>query len=118
MSDSLDATAPETRVRLDGPEGLASLRQRVRALLADCPPAVVVDVVLLVDGLAGAACEHGTPPFEVRLARDVTGVLRVAVTTVPAGADLGIGTRVLDSVSTRWGTAPGVLWAERDLSRT
>ncbi|MDQ0381905.1 hypothetical protein [Amycolatopsis thermophila] len=116
MSDALDATTPATRVRLDGPGGLAPLRRRVRELVAGAAPPVVVDVLLLADGLAGAACEHGTAPFEVRLFRFAAGVLRVEVTGVPPRLDLGLGARVLDSVSTRWGhTADGTLWAERDL---
>ncbi|UQS24476.1 hypothetical protein L1857_17440 [Amycolatopsis thermalba] len=116
MTDSLEEQTPATAaVRLDGPEGLAPLRRRVRAMLADCPDPVVIDVVLLVDELAASACVTAFPPFEVRLSR-TAGVLRVEVDGVGAPPEPGIGTGVLDTISTRWGTGPdGVLWAEREL---
>lgn len=115
LTDSLDERTPATAVRLDGPEGLAPLRRRVRAMLADCPPPVVIDVVLLVDELAASACATGFPPFEVRLSR-AGDVLRVEVDGVGGAPEPGIGTGVLDAISTRWGTGPrGVLWAEREL---
>ncbi|GHE84215.1 hypothetical protein GCM10017786_14680 [Amycolatopsis deserti] len=115
MTDSLEERTPATAVRLDGPEGLAPLRRRVRAMLADCPAPVVIDVVLLVDELAASACVTAFPPFEVRLSR-TADVLRVEVDGVGGPPEPGIGIGVLDAISTRWGTGPdGVLWAEREL---
>jgi len=85
-------------------------------MLADCPASVVIDVVLLADGLGAAACEHGIAPFDVRLFRSGPGRVRVEVEPIPGRPDLGLGARVLDSVSTRWGFGPdGLLWAEREL---
>ncbi|PXY35396.1 hypothetical protein [Prauserella flavalba] len=100
---------------VDGPRDLATVRKRVRGLLAGAPEREVVDALLVANELTTLAWLQEAEPFTVRL-RLTGAALRAEVEAdLLPGTDLGGAGELLDRIATGWGIrrAKGTtLWAE------
>jgi anti-sigma regulatory factor (Ser/Thr protein kinase) len=104
--------------RLDlptGPLAARTARRYVLSCLADVPPDVVDEVLLLTSELVTNAVRHGAAPIQLCLRRqgatlrvDISdGGVPFAMTPLPARsrtAESGRGLRLVDALSSNWGS--------------